>query len=50
MEGLTTQEVLEKLQIKENTLKYHNKNLYGKLGVSGRKELLVVYKAINSGR
>ena len=50
VEGLTTQEVLEKLQIKENTLKYHNKNLYGKLGVSGRKELLVVYKAINSGR
>lgn len=50
VEGLSTQEILEKLSIKENTLKFHNKNLYGKLAVSGRKELLAFYKAINSGR
>lgn len=45
VQGLSTGEILEKLSIKENTLKYHNKNLYGKLAVSGRKELLALYKA-----
>ena len=50
VEGFSTQEVLEKLEIKENTLKFHNKNLYSKLGVSGRKELLAFNKAIHSGR
>ena len=39
-----TKEVLAALNIKENTLKFHNKNLYQKLGVSSRKELLEVYK------
>jgi DNA-binding CsgD family transcriptional regulator len=42
--GLSTEQVLEKLSIKENTLKFHNKNLYSKLGVSSRKQLLTVYK------
>ena len=36
------------LNIKENTLKFHNKNLYGKLGVSSRKQLLEVYRAIKA--
>ena len=40
LSGKTTKEVLAELGIKENTLKYHNKNIYGKLGVSSRKELL----------
>lgn len=43
---LTTKEILEKLSIKENTLKYHNKNIYSKLGVSSRKELFEVYKQV----
>ncbi|MBR3843884.1 MAG: hypothetical protein IKM39_00075 [Clostridia bacterium] len=43
---LTTKEILANLNIKENTLKYHNKNLYGKLGVSSRKELLEIYKQL----
>lgn len=30
------------------TLKFHNKNLYGKLGVSSRKQLLEVYRASNA--
>ena len=47
-EGRTTKEVLATLDIKENTLKYHNKNIYGKLGVSSRKELLAVAKAVES--
>ncbi|MBE6758242.1 MAG: hypothetical protein E7552_06840 [Ruminococcaceae bacterium] len=41
---ITTSEILTTLNIKENTLKYHNKNLYCKLGVSSRKELLEIYK------
>ena len=28
------------LGIKENTFKFHNKNIYQKLGVSSRKELM----------
>ena len=36
------------LNIKENTLKFHNKNLYHKLGVSSRKELLEIYKLIRN--
>jgi len=40
----TTKEVMAHLGITENTLKFHNKNLYGKLGVSSRKELLELYK------
>jgi DNA-binding CsgD family transcriptional regulator len=39
LSGMTTKEIMEKLAITENTLKYHNKNLYSKLGVSSRKEL-----------
>lgn len=38
--GCTTKEVMAALNIKENTLKFHNKNLYGKLGVSSRKQLV----------
>ncbi|MBE6787996.1 MAG: hypothetical protein E7537_06585 [Ruminococcaceae bacterium] len=39
IEGKSTQEVLSQMNIKENTLKYHNKNIYSKLGVSSRKQL-----------
>ena len=28
------------LSINENTLKYHNRNIYSKLGVSSRRQLL----------
>ncbi len=44
--GKSTQEVLAEMNIKENTLKYHNKNIYGKLGVSSRKELKTIAKYI----
>ncbi len=40
LEGRTPREILELTQIKENTLKYHNRNIYGKLGVTSRKQLL----------
>ncbi len=40
LEGRTAQEIAAILGIQENTMKYHNKNIYGKLGVSSRKQLL----------
>lgn len=48
LNGMPTKEVMGELNIKENTLKFHNKNLYGKLGVSSRKQLLAVYRAVKA--
>lgn len=45
---LTTKEIMSGLNIKETTLKYHNRNIYGKLGVSTRKELLELEKHIRA--
>lgn len=45
---VTTKEIMNALNIKESTLKYHNRNIYGKLGVSSRKELNEIYKHIKS--
>ncbi len=44
--GATTSEILLKLCITENTLKFHNKNLYGKLGVSSRKQLIEKHNSL----
>ncbi len=44
--GKSTKDVLAALNIKENTLKFHNKNLYSKLGVSSRKQLLEIYRQL----
>lgn len=46
--GMSTKEVLTEKSIAESTLKYHNRNIYSKLGVSPRKELLEYAKAINN--
>lgn len=40
VQGCSTKDIISRLGITENTLKYHNKNIYGKLGVKTRKELL----------
>lgn len=40
--GKQIKEVKEILFISDNTLKYHNRNIYSKLGVSSRKELIEV--------
>ena len=48
LEGASTKEIMSRLNIKENTLKYHNKNIYGKLGVSSRKQLLETAAIINT--
>ena len=46
LDGRSTKEVMSELNIKENTLKYHNKNIYSKLGVSSRKQLLHIANAV----
>ena len=48
LNGISTKDIMMDLNIKENTLKFHNKNLYSKLGVSSRKQLLEVYRAIKT--
>ena len=40
VQGCSTKTIISQLGITENTLKYHNKNIYSKLGVKTRKELL----------
>ena len=40
LEGKSAQDISKILGIQENTIKYHNRNIYGKLGVSSRKQLL----------
>ena len=40
LEGKNAKEILAILGVTENTLKFHNKNIYNKLGVSSRKQLL----------
>lgn len=46
VEGKSTKEIMGMLNIKENTLKFHNKNIYGKLGVSSRKQLVEIARVI----
>ena len=38
--GKNARQIAEILDISENTLKYHNKNIYSKLGISSRKQML----------
>lgn len=45
---MTSKEIMADLNIKETTLKFHNKNLYSKLGVTSRKELLEAHKQIKN--
>ena len=47
---VTTKEIMTSMNITQNTLKFHNKNLYSKLGVSSRTELLELYKQVNTAR
>lgn len=48
IERKTTKEIMALLDIKENTLKFHNKNIYSKLGVSSRKQLMEIYEQLQS--
>ncbi len=46
MADKSTKEILKEMNITENTLKYHNRNIYGKLGVSSRKQLKEIGKQL----
>lgn len=46
LDGKRTKDIMEELNIKENTIKYHNKNIYSKLGVSSRKQMLEIASAL----
>ena len=45
--GMSTSQIMEQLNIKENTLKFHNKNIYSKLGVSSRKQLVERHRMLS---
>jgi DNA-binding CsgD family transcriptional regulator len=40
---------VEQLDIKDSTLRFHNKNIYEKLGVSSLKQLQQFVAILNSG-
>ena len=42
-------EIVEQLDIKDSTLRFHNKNIYEKLGVSSLKQLQQFVAILNSG-
>lgn len=46
--GTGTKDIMQQMNIKENTLKFHNKNIYGKLGVSSRKQLVEIARSLIS--
>lgn len=46
LDGKSSKEIMAELNIKENTLKYHNKNIYSKLGVTSRKQMLQLATAV----
>lgn len=48
IKGKSTKEIMKELNITENTLKFHNKNIYSKLGVTSRKQILEYVKALET--
>lgn len=49
VEDMTSAQILEELHITNNTLKFHNKNIYSKLNVNSRKQLIEIGKMHKSG-
>lgn len=50
VKGYSSKDILETLNITDNTLKYHNRNIYSKLGVKSRKQLLMYMTLLNKNR
>ncbi len=47
--GMTNPEIAQKLSVSENTVRFHLKNIYSKLGVSNRTEAAAWYFTHSSG-
>ncbi|MBZ0307165.1 MAG: response regulator transcription factor [Anaerolineae bacterium] len=47
--GMTNPEIAHKLSVSENTVRFHLKNIYSKLGVSNRTEAAAWYFTHNNG-
>ena len=50
LEGKTSRQIQEICAITSNTLKYHNANIYSKLGIKSRKELLTYATMMKEGK
>ena len=46
--GKSAKEIMELTNIKESTLRYHNKNIYSKLGVHSLKQMLILAEKLKS--
>jgi DNA-binding CsgD family transcriptional regulator len=46
MNGLTAQQITATQHISINTVKFHNKNIYAKLGIGSRNELILLGRMI----
>ena len=47
LSGIGTKEIMAELCITENTIKFHNKNIYRKFGVSSKKQLIELCRKYN---
>ena len=48
-DGLRSRQIIAQLDIKDSTLRFHNKNIYEKLGVTSLKQLQQFAAILNSG-
>lgn len=50
VKGYSSKDILDTLSITDNTLKYHNRNIYSKLGVKSRKQLLMYMTILKNNK
>lgn len=50
VQGYSSKDILDTLSITDNTLKYHNRNIYSKLGVKSRKQLLMYMTILKNNK
>jgi len=47
--GYDVRRIARELYISENTVRYHSKNIYRKLNVHSKQEVLAIYESVQSG-